>query len=87
LATITGFRVLPVVAMVSPDYIACRIRVRPQTCSRCHWRSCSIRPISPHTFDLLGRPRAVLEYRYPTQRIWGATAHPAQPRERLQALP
>ena len=30
--------------------------------------------LATHTLDFRGRPRQVLEYRYPAQRIWGATA-------------
>ena len=87
LATITGFRILPVVAMVSPDYIAIpdpgevadvfevplAFLLDPEN-------------LDAHTFDLLGRPRAVWEYRYPAQRIWGATASILlNLRERLEA--
>ena len=75
LATITGFRILPVVAMVSPDYIALpdpgevadvfevplAFLLDPAN-------------LSTRTLDLRGRPREVWEYRYPGQRIWGATA-------------
>ena len=87
LATITGFRILPVVAIVSPDYIALpdpgevadvfevplAFLLDPAN-------------LDAHTFDLFGRPRAVWEYRYPTQRIWGATASILlNLRERLEA--
>ena len=87
LATITGFRILPVVAMVSPDYLALpdpgevadvfevplAFLLDPAN-------------LTTHTFDLLGRPRAVWEYRYPAQRIWGATASILlNLRERLEA--
>ena len=75
LATITGFRILPVVAMVSPDYIALpdpgevadvfevplAFLLDPAN-------------LATRTLDLRGRPREVWEYRYPGQRIWGATA-------------
>jgi len=75
LATITGFRVLPVVAIVSPDYVALpdpgevadvfevplAFLLDPAN-------------LATRTFDLFGRPRSVWEYRYPSQRIWGATA-------------
>jgi len=87
LATITGFRILPVVAMISPDYVALpdpgevadvfevplAFLLDPAN-------------LATHTFDLLGRPRAVWEYRYPAQRIWGATASILlNLRERLEA--
>lgn len=88
LATITGFRVLPVVAIVSPDYVALpdpgevadvfevplAFLLDPAN-------------LATHTFDLLGRPQAVWEYRYPPQRIWGATASILlNLRERLQGI-
>ena len=75
LATITGFRILPVVALVSPHYIAVpdpgevadvfevplAFLLDPAN-------------LATHTLDLRGRPREVSEFRYPAQRIWGATA-------------
>lgn len=75
LATITGFRILPVVAMVSPDYIA-----HPDPGEVADVFEVPLAflldpaNLDAHTFDLLGRPRSVWEYRYPAQRIWGATA-------------
>nr|WP_281383367.1 DUF1289 domain-containing protein [Pseudoxanthomonas broegbernensis] len=73
--TISGFRVTPVVAAVDPDYVP-----RPEPgevaavfevpldylMSAAHLRQVEI--------DYGGRPRSVLEYDWPGQRIWGATA-------------
>jgi 8-oxo-dGTP pyrophosphatase MutT (NUDIX family) len=75
LVTITGFRVLPVVAMIDPGHVA---RPDPNEVAdvfevplaflldRANLVSTSI--------ELRGRTRRVWEYRYPAQRIWGATA-------------
>lgn len=87
LATITGFRVLPVVAMLAPDYVA-----QPDPGEVADVFEVPLAflldpaNLATHTFDLLGRPRAVWEYRYPAQRIWGATASILlNLRERLEA--
>ena len=87
LATITGFRVMPVVAMVSPDYIAL-----PDPAEVAEVFEVPLAflldpaNLDAHMFELLGRPRAVWEYRYPAQRIWGATASILlNLRERLEA--
>ena len=87
LATITGFRILPVVALVSPDYVA-----QPDPSEVADVFEVPLAflldpaNLASHTFDLLGRPRAVWEYRYPAQRIWGATASILlNLRERLEA--
>lgn len=75
LATITGFRVVPVVAMLSPDYVA-----RPDPAEVADVFEVPLAflldpaNLATHTFELRGRPRQVWEYRYPAQRIWGATA-------------
>lgn len=87
LATITGFRILPVVAMVSPDYLALP---DPDEVADVFEVPLAFlldpANLTTHTFDLLGRPRAVWEYRYPAQRIWGATASILlNLRERLEA--
>lgn len=86
LATITGFRILPVVAMVSPDYIAL---LDPSEVAAVFEVPLAylLDPanLATHTLDLRGRRREVLEYRYPAQRIWGATASILfNLRERLQ---
>ena len=87
LATITGFRILPVVALVSPDYVA---QPDPREVADVFEVPLGFlldpANLASHTFDLLGRPRAVWEYRYPAQRIWGATASILlNLRERLEA--
>jgi len=75
LATITGFRVLPVVAMVDVSYVA-----TPDPAE--------VAAVFEVPLDFLlepsnrlqrrfvheGRERHVWEYRYPDHRIWGATA-------------
>lgn len=75
LATITGFRILPVVAMVAPDYVA---RLDPGEVADVFEVPLAFlldpSNLATHTLDLRGKPRQVLEYRYPAQRIWGATA-------------
>ncbi len=87
LVTITGFRIVPVVAMVSPAYVA-----RPDSREVADVFEVPLAflldpaNLAAHTFDWLGRPRAVWEYRYPAQRIWGATASILlNLRERLEA--
>ena len=75
LVTISGFRVLPVVATIDPAYIA-----RPDPSE--------VADVFEVPLDFLldpanlvhqqvehrGRARTVLEYSWPTQRIWGVTA-------------
>lgn len=75
LATITGFRVLPVVAMLSPDYIALPDPAEVADVFEVPL-AYLLDPanLAVHTFELRGRPREVWEFRYPAQRIWGATA-------------
>lgn len=87
LATITGFRILPVVATISPDYVA---QPDPREVAEVFEVPLAFlldpANLAAHTFDLHGRPRAVWEYRYPAQRIWGATASILlNLRDRLQA--
>lgn len=87
LATITGFRVLPVVAMLSPDYIALPDPAEVADVFEVPL-AYLLDPanLAVHTFELRGRPREVWEFRYPAQRIWGATASILlNLRERLQA--
>lgn len=75
LATITGFRIVPVVALISTDYIA-----HPDPGEVADVFEVPLAflldpaNLATHTLDLRGRPREVWEYRYPAQRIWGATA-------------
>ena len=75
LLTITGFRVQPVVAMLDVGYVA---HPDPGEVADVFEVPLSflLDPVNlvTHTLDYRGRPRQVLEYRYPTQRIWGATA-------------
>ena len=75
LATITGFRIIPIVAMVAPDYEA---RLDPGEVADVFEVPLAFlldpANLATHTLDLRGKPREVLEYRYPAQRIWGATA-------------
>lgn len=75
LVTITGFRVLPVVATIDPAYIAhpdpnevaevfevpLQFLLDPDNLMR-------------QEIQHRGRARAVLEFRWPTHRIWGVTA-------------
>ncbi len=73
--TISGFRVVPVVAAIDPDYVA---RPDPGEVADVFevpldylMAPDSLRRV---TMDYRGRPRVVLEYGWPGQRIWGATA-------------
>jgi 8-oxo-dGTP pyrophosphatase MutT (NUDIX family) len=73
--TISGFRVVPVVAVIDPEYVAVAnpdevadvfevpldFLMAPENLRRVE-------------VDYRGRRRAVLEYDWPGQRIWGATA-------------
>lgn len=75
LATITGFRVLPVVALIASDYVA-----RPDPAEVADVFEVPLAflldpaNLATHVLDHRGKPRHVLEFRYPAQRIWGATA-------------
>lgn len=75
LATITGFRVLPVVALIAVDYVA-----QPDPGEVADVFEVPLAflldpdNLATHTLDYRGQPRQVFEYRYPAQRIWGATA-------------
>lgn len=75
LATITGYRVQPVVAVLARDYIA---RPDPNEVADVFEVPLAFlldpANLAMHTLDFRGRPREVFEYRYPAQRIWGATA-------------
>lgn len=75
LATITGFRVLPVVALIDPAYVA---RPDPDEVADVFEVPLGflLDPVNleRRALDYRGRPRQVLEYRFPAQRIWGATA-------------
>lgn len=75
LVTITSFRVLPLVAVIDPAYVA---RPDPAEVAEVFEVPLTflLNPdnLSTRTLEYKGRARHVLEYRYPTQRIWGATA-------------
>ena len=74
-ATITGFRVLPVVACIASDYVA-----RPDPAEVAAVFEVPLAYLMDpdsrvqRRFVHEGRERAVWEYRYPDQRIWGVTA-------------
>ena len=78
LATITGFRVLPLVAVITPDYVA---RPDPREVAEVFEVPLAYL-LAPENLlrvaiDAGGRPRRVLEFvdrGMPGQRIWGATA-------------
>ncbi|GAB2521606.1 hypothetical protein GCM10027188_25570 [Lysobacter humi (ex Lee et al. 2017)] len=75
LATITGFRVMPVVACIDPCYVA-----RPDPAEVAEVFEVPLAylldpaNVEARRFAVGGRERTVWEYRYPGQRIWGATA-------------
>lgn len=75
LVTITGFRVLPLVAVIDAGYVA---RPDPNEVAQVFEVPLDFlldpANLTTRTLDYKGRARHVLEYRYPTQRIWGATA-------------
>lgn len=75
LVTITGFRVLPVVAMVDAGYVA---QPDPNEVADVFEVPLAFLldrgNLVSMTLELRGRTRRVWEYRYPAQRIWGATA-------------
>lgn len=75
LATISGFRVLPVVALIDTDYVA---RPDPEEVAEVFEVPLQFlldpANLAARALDYRGRRREVLEYRYPPQRIWGATA-------------
>jgi 8-oxo-dGTP pyrophosphatase MutT (NUDIX family) len=78
LATVSGFKVLPLVAAVAPDYIA---RPDPREVAEVFEVPLdylmSAANLHSVELDWRGRPRTVLEFvdrGMPGQRIWGATA-------------
>lgn len=88
LATITGFRVVPVVATIDPGYVA-----RPDPGEVAELFEVPLEflldpaQLLTRRIELQGRPREVLEFRYPAQRIWGATASMLfNLRQRLEAV-
>ena len=87
LVTITGFRVLPLVAGIAQDYVATPDPGEVDTVFEVSLEYL-LDPINlgRHVIQYRGRERPVLEYRYPGQRIWGATASMLLNfRERLEA--
>lgn len=88
LATITGYRVQPVVAVLASDYVA---HPDPNEVADVFEVPLAFlldpANLATHTLDFRGRPREVFEYRYPAQRIWGATASMLYNlRQRLEAI-
>lgn len=73
--TITGFRVVPLLALLEPGFVA-----RPDPGEVAEVFEVPLQllldPLRLETIELHfgGRPRHVLQYRYDEQRIWGVTA-------------
>lgn len=75
LVTITGFRVLPVVATIDPGHVVCPDPSEVADVFEVPLAFLLDRAsLESTTIALRGRTRRVWEYRYPAQRIWGATA-------------
>lgn len=73
--TVSGFRVTPVVAVIDPAFVPVP---QPDEVAEVFEVPLSFL-MDPHNLrsvdiDFRGRPRRVLEYDWPGQRIWGATA-------------
>lgn len=75
LVTITGFRVLPVVALIDADYIA---RPDPNEVAEVFEVPLDFlldpRNLARQEVEHRRRARTILEYSWPSQRIWGVTA-------------
>jgi 8-oxo-dGTP pyrophosphatase MutT (NUDIX family)/predicted Fe-S protein YdhL (DUF1289 family) len=73
--TISGFRVTPVVAVIDPDYVP---QPHPGEVAEVFEVPFDFLMSATHLhqveIDFRGRRRSVLEYDWPGQRIWGATA-------------
>ncbi|HVJ38033.1 MAG TPA: CoA pyrophosphatase [Stenotrophomonas sp.] len=73
--TVSGFRVTPVVAVIDPAFVAVP---QPDEVAEVFEVPLAflMDPGNLRSIDIefLGRPRRVLEYAWPGQRIWGATA-------------
>lgn len=73
--TISGFRVLPMVATIAADYVA---RPDPGEVAEVFEVPLAFlldpANLASHAVEHRGRIRRVWEFNYPTQRIWGATA-------------
>lgn len=75
LLTVSGFRVTPVVAVLDPAYVP---RPDPGEVAEVFEVPFDFLMAASHLhqveIDYNGRPRSLLEYDWPGQRIWGATA-------------
>lgn len=75
LATVTGFRVVPVVAHLCPSYA---VMPDPGEVAEAFEVPLDFlldpANLEARPFEWKGRTRRIWEYRYPAQRIWGATA-------------
>ena len=75
LLTITGFRVVPFLGLITPDFVA-----RPDRGEVAETFEVPLDllldplRLEQKEFQFGGRPRHVLQYRYEQQRIWGVTA-------------
>ena len=75
LLTITGFRVLPLLALIEPGFVP---RPDPGEVAEAFEVPLDLL-LDPARLERIelqfgGRPRSVLQYRYDQQRIWGVTA-------------
>ena len=75
LLTITGFRVLPLLALIEPSFVP---RPDPGEVAEAFEVPLDLL-LDPSRLEKIelqfgGRPRHVLQYRYDSQRIWGVTA-------------
>lgn len=89
MVTITGFRVVPVVAWIDPAYVA---RPDPREVAEIFEVPLPLlldpAQVEHRAIEFNGRVRHVPEYRYAPQRIWGASAMIlGNLRERLEAVP
>ena len=75
LLTITGFRVVPLLGLITPDFVAIP---DPGEVAEAFEVPLDLLMdplrLEQKQFEFGGRPRHVLQYRYDQQRIWGVTA-------------
>ena len=75
LLTITGFRVVPLLGLITPDFVAIP---DPGEVAEAFEVPLDLLMdplrLEQKQFEIGGRPRHVLQYRYDQQRIWGVTA-------------
>ena len=75
LLTITGFRVVPLLGLISPDFVA---TPDPGEVAEAFEVPLALlldpQRLEQKQLHFGGRPRHVLQYRYDQQRIWGVTA-------------